>query len=284
MSSSPAVGFIGLGNIGQPMALRLVDWPGGLVVFDTLTANTDRCVKKGATLAASAADLAASCSVIFTMVRDEEQVRSVMSGPNGILATARAGTVLVVHSTIDVGAPARLAELARPHGVEVIDAPVSGGQMGAASGQLAIMVGGSDHAFETARPALEMIASLVSHVGPLGAGTACKLARNLITFASFAAAGEATRLAEAMGIDVALLGEVVRHSDAVTGGVGSIMIRDTAAPMADDDGLKPIFEHAYQLGHKDLELAVAMAQEAGVDLPVATLALDHLAAAFGLAK
>ena len=116
--------------------------------------------------------------------------------------------------------------------MHVIDAPVSGGFMGAHDGTLALMVGGSDEAVAVARPALERLGTLVAHLGPIGAGTRAKLARNLITFASYAAVGEANRLAEAAGVDLALLGEVVRHSDRVTGGPGAIMLRDTAAAMA----------------------------------------------------
>lgn len=154
--------------------------------------------------------------------------------------------------------------------------------MGAHEGTLAVMVGGSDDAVERARPVLERYASLVVHCGPVGQGTRMKIARNLITFASFAAVGEAQRLAQAAGLDVAALGDVVRHSDRVTGGAGAIMLRPDASVMADDDGLRPIFAHTAALGTKDLELAAELGDGLNVDTPVAELARRLLAPALGL--
>lgn len=284
MSDAPAVGFIGLGKIGESMALRLVGWPGGLTVFDVVPEATVKCRDQGAFVASSPAEVAERSTVMFIMVRDEGQVADVLDGADGILRTAAPGSVVAIHSTIGADAPARFAEMAAPSGVHVIDAPVSGGWMGAATGELAVMVGGSDEAVAIARSPLERLGSLVAHLGPLGAGTAAKLARNLITFSSYAAVGEAMRLAEALDIDLVKLGEVVRHSDKVTGGAGSIMIRDTSAPLASDDGLREIFEHALQLGAKDLELVIALGAEAGVDLPLAQEASRELAGAFGLAE
>lgn len=282
MSDAPALGFIGLGQIGSPMARRLIDWPGGLTVLDVNPDATARFAAKGAHVAATPAEVAERATVISIMVRDDAQVAEVLDGPDGILSTATPGTVVAIHSTISADAPARFGELAATHGVHVLDAPVSGGMMGAGSGTLALMVGGSDEAVELARGPLERLGTLVAHMGPLGAGTAAKLARNLITFSSYAAVGEAMRLGEAMGIDLAKLGEVVRHSDAVTGGPGAIMLRGTAQPMAEGDGLLDIFRHTHALGRKDLELAIALGASAGLDLPVATDAVRELASALGL--
>lgn len=281
MSETP-IGFIGLGQIGGPMASRLADWPGGCTVFDVVPEATAACAALGATVAESPAEVAARSRVISVMVRDDAQVASVLDGPDGILRRAEPGTVVAIHSTISAEAPARFAAMAEPHGVHILDAPVSGGMMGAASGTLAIMLGGSDEAVALARGPLERLGTLVAHLGPLGAGTAAKLARNLITFASYAAVGEAMRLGEAMGIDLAQLGQVVRHSDAVTGGPGAIMLRSTAEPMDESDGLLPIFTHTYGLGSKDLELAIALGTGAGLPMPVAETALDGLASALGL--
>lgn len=283
MTSTPVqVGFIGLGNIGGPMARRLVEWPGGLTVCDVFPAATERFARKGVPVAATPAEVAAAATVISVMVRDDAQVTEVLSGPDGILSTARAGTVVAIHSTVEADTPARLAEIAAPHDVHVIDAPVSGGAMGAHSGELAFMVGGSDEAVALVREPFARMASLVAHLGPIGAGTRAKLARNLITFSSFVAVGEALRLAEAAGVDLALLGDVVRHSDKVTGGPGAVMLRTSAADLADDDGLRAIFEHTRALGEKDLRLALELGRELGVDLPVAALAHDRLGAALGV--
>ncbi len=279
---SGAVGFIGLGNIGAPMATRLLDWPGGLVVFDVHGPSVEPFVEKGATAATSPAGVAESAEVICIVVQNEAQVREVLDGPDGILRTARAGTVVAVHSTISAEGAAALAGLAEGSQVEVVDAPISGGAMGAHSGTLAVMLGASDAAAQRVRPVLERFASLVQHMGPIGAGTRTKIARNLISFAGFAVAGEAQRLAEAAGLDLLKLGEVVRHSDAVTGGPGAIMVRPTAAPMDESDGLRPIFDHSRSLGEKDLELARAMAAKLGVDVPFAALAQQWLPIALGL--
>ncbi|MEZ5137973.1 MAG: NAD-binding protein [Acidimicrobiales bacterium] len=144
------------------------------------------------------------------------------------------------------------------------------------------MVGGSEEAVAQVREPFALLGTLVAHLGPVGAGTRAKLARNLITFASYAAVGEAYRLAEAAGVDLQLLGEVVRHSDRITGGPGAVMLRRSAGPLADDDGLKAIFTHTRGLGEKDLALALALAAEHGLDLPIARLAHDHLGAALGV--
>ena len=120
------------------------------------------------------------------------------------------------------------------------------------------------------------------HMGPVGAGTRAKLARNLLQFAAFTAAAEAQRLAEAAGVDLRKLGRVVRHSDAVTGGPGAIMLRPTTAPLDADDPLQEILEHVRALGEKDLSLALDLGAELGVDLPMARLALASFAAGLGL--
>ncbi|HEU5151481.1 MAG TPA: NAD(P)-dependent oxidoreductase [Iamia sp.] len=277
---SEKVGFIGLGNIGGPMAERLLDHPGGLVVCDIDEAARGRFAAKGAETAASAAEvIAAGATVVSVMVRDDAQVRTVV---DELLATAAPGTVVAVHSTIRPETAEDLALVAGRSDVHVLDAPVSGGFMGAATGRLAVLLGGDEAVVDRCREAFAAFADKVVHFGPAGAGTRAKVARNLVTFASFAAVGEALRLAEAAGLDLAALGDVVRHSDAVTGGAGAIMLRDVTAPLAADDGLRPSFEHALALGQKDLDLALAMAAEAGLDLPLTALARQHLAAALGL--
>jgi 3-hydroxyisobutyrate dehydrogenase len=250
-----AVGFIGLGNIGAPMASRLLEWSGGLVVFDVRAEACAPYVERGATAA---------------------------SGPDGILSRARPGTVVAVHSTISAEGAVALAEVASAAGVDLVDAPVSGGAMGAHGGTLAFMIGGPEDAVEKCRGPFGLMASLICHFGPVGAGTHAKIARNLVTFASYAVVGEASRLAEAAGLDLVRLGEVVRHSDRVTGGPGAIMLRPTAAPMAADDGLRPIFGHTATLGGKDLHLAVDMAAALGVNAPFAALAEERLSDALGL--
>lgn len=283
MSGREAVGFIGLGNIGAPMAKTLRNWPGGLVVHDAATEAVEPFVSRGATAADSGAQVAELASVICVMVQNAAQVESVLVGSEGILATAEPGTVVAVHSTISPEDAERLAGIASQAGVELIDAPVSGGAMGAHGGTLAVMVGGSEEAVAKCRRVFEHFAGLVVHMGGVGTGTRTKIARNLITFASFAAVGDAQRLAEAAGLDLLKLGEVVRYSDAITGGAGAIMLRDQAGEMAAHDGLRPIFGHSAVLGTKDLSLAVQLADSLGVEVPFAKLASRYLESALGLA-
>ncbi len=273
------VGFIGLGNIGKPMALRLAAWDGGLTVFDLAPEPLADAEKAGATVAASVAELSSECAYISVMVNTDDQVRDVMGE---ILTTAKPGTVVAVHSTVSPDLPSQLEELAGHQEILVVDAPVSGGAMGAADGSLAILVGGTDAAFAAAGGPLALMGSEVVHCGPIGNGTAAKLARNLLHFVAFTATGEALRLAEAAGVDLQVLGRVVRHTDAITGGPGAIMHRDTAAQMEPDDFWVSIFEHVYALGSKDLGHAIALADRLGVDVPMAHFASDNLAAALGL--
>jgi 3-hydroxyisobutyrate dehydrogenase len=264
------------------MARRWLDWPGGLTVFDVAEGAVAPFAEAGAHAAASPAEVASRSGVVSLMVRDDAQVTDVLTGPDGILAGAAAGTVVAIHSTVEADTPARLAAIAGEHGVEVVDAPVSGGMMGAHDGSLAIMVGGTGDAFGRVAEPFGRLGTLVAHLGPIGAGTRAKLARNLITFASYAAVGEAYRLAEAAGVDLARLGDVVRHSDRITGGPGAVMLRRSAGPLADDDGLRPIFTHTRGLGEKDLQLAIALGESLGVETPMARLACDHLGAALGV--
>jgi 3-hydroxyisobutyrate dehydrogenase-like beta-hydroxyacid dehydrogenase len=277
--SHPCVGFIGLGNIGAPMARHLLGWPGGLVVSDVRTEATRPFADGGATVAADNAELAATCGVISLMVLDDAQVRHVAEE---VLRTAREGTVVAIHSTVRPETALAVGELAAARDVQVVDAPVSGGFLGAHEGSLAVMVGGTPDALEAVREPFSRWASLVVHTGPLGSGTRTKLARNLLHFIAFTAAGEAQRLAEAAGIRLADLARVVRHSDAVTGGPGAIMLRDTTTPMAPDDDWYATLDHVRALGSKDLALALELGTELGVPLPLARLALDRLGAELGL--
>jgi 3-hydroxyisobutyrate dehydrogenase-like beta-hydroxyacid dehydrogenase len=275
------VGFVGLGQIGAPMAARLVGWPGGLVVFDVRADACAPLVDQGATAATSVADVGAAASLVSVMVRDDEQVRDVVGE---LLTTAAPGTVIAVHSTIRAETAEELAVDAAGQQVDLLDVPVSGGFMGAHEGTLAALVGGDRAAYERAKDAFGSWASLVVHLGPVGAGTRAKLARNLLTFTAYAAAAEAQRLAEAAGIDLRKLARVVRHSDAVTGGPGSIMLRDTTAELAPGDEWHEVLAHTRDLGEKDLTLALELADALGLDLPLARQARHDLAQGLGVPR
>ncbi len=273
------VAFIGLGQMGAPMAGHLTG--AGLVVHDARPEAVAPLVKAGARAAKSVAEAAAHADLVSVMVRDDAQVREVGAE---VLASARPGTVLAIHSTIRAATAEDLAARARRYSIEVVDAPVSGGFMGASAGTLAVMVGGTDEAFERCREPFGAWADLVLHMGPVGAGTRAKLARNMLHFISFTAAAEAQRLAEASGVSLRKLGRVVRHTDAITGGAGSIMLRPTTAPLEPGDDLYDILCHTRDLGEKDLSLALELADELGVDVPLARIARDRFGPGLGLPK
>ena len=281
-SSTTAVGFIGLGQIGRPMAARLAGWPAGLWVHDVDASATEALEQAGAKVAASPREVAERAGHVSVMVRDDAQVRDVLTGDDGVLAGVRPGAVIAVHSTIHPDTAREVARLAAAHNARVLDAPVSGGAVGAQQGRLAILVGGDADAYEASREVLERMGELVVHFGPVGAGTEAKLARNLMHFVAFTAATEASRLAEAAGVDLVALGKVVRHTDAITGGPGAIMWRDTTGPVAADDSWFAILDHVRQLGEKDLALAAELGDRLGVDTPLADLALPRLAPGLGI--
>ena len=276
--SDVKLGYIGLGNMGAPMARRLVDWPGGLIVFDVRAEAMEPFAEVGAAVAAAVADVA-QADMISVTVLDDAQVREVVGQ---LATTASAGTVIAIHSTIADGTAAELARQFEPAGIHIIDAPVSGGAGAAEKGELATMVGAPREVYERIKPAFKKWASLVIHAGEPGAGTRMKLARNMLTFTSYAAAFEASRLAESSGLDLQALGRVVRHTDALTGGPGAIMVRDNMNDLDPGHWLYDTFLHTRGLGEKDLSLALALGESLDVDLPLAEVALRNLAAGLGI--
>ncbi|OBA57044.1 MULTISPECIES: NAD(P)-dependent oxidoreductase [Gordonia] len=274
------LGYVGLGNIGGPMAGRLAKWPGGLTVFDLAPDAVAKVVDQGARAAASLSELAASSDIIGICVRDDAQVRTVVTG---LLESAAPGTILTVHSTIGPETAVDLAAVCAEREVTLLDAPISGGAPGAEQGRLAVMVGGPRDAYVRLKKPFALTSGMLVHAGDdVGAGTKMKLARNLLHFISFAATAEASRLAQAAGIDVAKLGKVVRHTDAITGGAGAIMLRDTTAPIEPDDFWYGVFTHVRELGEKDLSLALTLGESLDVELPLGTQALADLATGLGV--
>lgn len=278
MSEQAKLGYIGLGNMGAPMAKRMVQWPGGVTVYDVRTEAMTPLAEVGATLADSVADVAGA-DIISVTVLNDEQVRTVVGE---LAAHAKPGTVIAIHSTISPQTAEQLAEELQPKGIHIADAPVSGGAGAAEKGQLATMVGASDEAFVLVSEPFKQWASLVIHAGAPGAGTRMKIARNMLTFVGYAAVCEAQRLAEAAGVNLQDLGNVVRHTDKLTGGPGAIMFRDDTKPLEPDHFLYEPFLHTRGLGEKDLSLAVALGEDTGVDLPLAQIALKNLAAGLGV--
>ncbi|MCH9642708.1 MAG: NAD(P)-dependent oxidoreductase [Actinomycetia bacterium] len=272
------LGYIGLGKMGAPMAQRLIEYPGGVTVFDVRSEAMTPLAELGATRAKDIADVARANLISVTVLNDE-QVREVVVQ---LARHAKPGTVIAIHSTIGPDTAAELADSWRPNGIHVIDAPVSGGGGAAEKGELAIMVGAERWVYERIKPVFKHMGSMIIHAGDAGAGTRMKLARNMLSFIGYAAACEAMELAEASGINLAQLGRVVRHTDALTGGPGAIMVREDMTELAPDHWLHDAFTHTRGLGEKDLSLALALGAAQGVDLPLAQLALQNLAAGLGV--
>ena len=277
-TAQPELGYIGLGNMGAPMAKRLAAWPGGVTVFDLRAETMAPLAELGATLARGVADVAAA-DIISVTVLNDEQVRGVVAE---LAAHAQSGTVIAIHSTISPETAVELADDLRPKGIHVIDAPVSGGGGAAEKGELAIMVGADREIYERIKPPFKQMGSMIIHAGEPGAGTRMKLARNMLSFIGYAAACEAMELADANGINLGQLGRVVRHTDALTGGPGAIIVREDMAALPTDHWLHDAFIHTRGLGEKDLGLALALGEANGVDLPLAQVALHNLAAGLGV--
>lgn len=278
MTQDVKLGYIGLGNMGAPMAKRLVDWPGGVIVYDIRAEAMTPLAEVGATLADSVADVAAA-DIISVTVLDDAQVREVVAE---LAANAKPGTIIAIHSTISDTTAVELAAQFKQQAIHVVDAPVSGGAGAAEKGELATMVGAEREVYEKIKPAFKQWASVVIHAGDPGAGTRMKLARNMLTFTSYAAACEAMKLAEAAGLDLQALGRVVRHTDALTGGPGAIMVRDDMKDLEPEHFLYQPFLHTRGLGEKDLSLALALGEAVSVELPLARVAFERLAAGLGV--
>lgn len=278
MTDQLKLGYIGLGNMGAPMATKMTEWPGGVTVFDIRTDAMTPLAEKGARLADSVADVAAA-DIIHITVLNDAQVREVVGE---LAAHAEPGTVIAIHSTISDATAVELARDLKERGIHIVDAPVSGGAAAATKGELATMVGADREVYERIKPAFKHWAAVVIHAGEPGAGTRMKLARNMLTFTSYAAACEAMKLAEAAGLDLQALGRVVRHTDALTGGPGAIMVREDMKDLEPDNFLYQPFLHTRGLGEKDLSLALALGESVSVDLPLAQLAYERLAAGLGV--
>ena len=282
---NPTIGVIGLGTIGNGITanLRAAGFP--LVVCDVRVEATDPHADY-ATVASSPADLARVSDIVVVAVVDDEQVRAVLSGPEGALAVGAPGTTVVVVSTITTACVAAIGAEAAALGVPIVDCGVSGGPSAAASGNLVCMCGGDPDVIAGLAPLLDTVGSLTVTMGPFGAGLAAKLARNLVQYGGWLAAHEGQVLAEAAGIDLAKLAQVVRASDAQSGGAATLMFRPTAAPFseADDPGLVGAMQGAAALARKDVQAALALAEELDLELPLAAMTEARCDEIFGLGR
>jgi len=282
-TSTPTAGVIGLGDIGRGVALALARAGVGLTVCDIRPEATEP-FSDSARIADGPADLAGTSDVIVVAVVDDAQVMAVLDGDDGALAAAKPGSTVLVLSTVSPDTVRAVAELAAVRDVAVLDCGVSGGPAAAAEGALVAMIGGDQEAIDRIRPVLDGFSSLVVRMGPPGAGLQAKLARNLVQYASWLAAYEAQVLAEAAGIELSKLAEVIRASDQWIGGASRLMFRPTAAPFGPDDhpDIVGAMRAGAGLAHKDLRAALELGQRLGTALPLAAMTEARIDAVFGL--
>ncbi|MFB8829693.1 3-hydroxyisobutyrate dehydrogenase [Azotobacter sp. CWF10] len=206
------IGFIGLGNMGAPMARNLLKAGHRLTVFDLSAAAVAGLVEAGATAAASPAALAREVELVISMLPASAQVKGVYLGKDGLIAQARPGVLLIDSSTIDPLSAREVAAAARAHGNPMLDAPVSGGTGGAAAGTLTFMVGGSAEDFERGRPILAAMGRNIVHCGDAGSGQVAKVANNLLLGISMIGVAEAMSLGVALGMDPKVLAGILNTS------------------------------------------------------------------------
>ena len=261
------LGFIGLGNIGKPMAKQWLKHGGGLTVFDMNPAAMDELAGLGATAVRTAGEVAGCSELIGLCVRDDQDVEALLDGCDGLLAHAATDSIIAVHSTVRRDSILRWASRAAEHGVHLIDAPITGGAGGAAAGTLVYMAGGSPAIVDRCRAAFCAAGTLV-HAGPLGAGIALKLCNNLMTYAAFAAIDEAAALAARGGLELQQLIEVGRANGVVTPQMETFIVNRNKLAATGDSALRAAFAPFAALGRKDLAAAIASAEALDLPLPL----------------
>jgi len=263
-------GFIGLGNIGGPMAANLLDGDFDVCVYDVFPEAMENHVKKGAKGAGSIADIAASCDVIGVCVRDDNDVENLLFGAEGLLENGKADQIIAIHSTVTQSNIVKWAEDAKQKGIHLIDAPITGGADGAKNKKLCYMVGGDEALLERCRPVFETSAEKVIHAGAIGTGIAMKLCNNLMTYAAFIAVDEGSRLAESCGLDKEKLYEVGEVNGVVTPQMKQFVTgRDAFKGQIPDEDFEKIFLPVALLGEKDLDAALASAKSNNTSIPCA---------------
>jgi 2-hydroxy-3-oxopropionate reductase len=266
------VGFIGLGVMGRPMARNLLEKGHRLVVHSRSQGPVDVLVSKGAARAESPADVAARAACIITMLPDGPDVEQVLEGPSGVFSAMHPQTVLVDMSTIAPSVARRLAAAAKRQGASMLDAPVSGGEIGAIDGTLSIMVGGEAAALARVRPILEGMGNpdRIIHVGESGAGQLCKACNQLVIGGTLAAVGEAFALAKKSGVDRA------KVRAALMGGFASSRVLDVHGERLLNQNFTPGFPA--RLYRKDLRIVLETLADARTPAPVTAVVQQLLTA------
>lgn len=260
------VGFIGLGAMGRPMALNLLRARHALTVFARRPASLEPLVEQGASSAATPAALAADCDAVFTMLTATGDVEQVLLGDGGVAHGARPGTVVVDTSTIDPAATRAIAARLAERGVDMLDAPVSGGPHGARDATLSIMVGGRADVLERVRPLLACVGAKVLRMGGHGAGQATKACHQLLLLVTAQGVAEALTLARRAGLDAGQVREAM-----LQGMASSRVLNFFGGRMARRDFDAGIESRLY---HKDLDIVLRLAHDLGVALPAGAVTMQ----------
>ena len=261
--SSERIGFVGLGMMGLPMAKNLVDAGYGVTVVDLNPSTVAAAQAFGSESAGSAADVASVSDIVITMVPHSQHVEAVISGENGILEGLNPGSIVIDMSTIDPEMGKKMAALIEEKGSNFVDAPVTGGVMGAEAGTLSILVGGNAEAFERSLPVLNVLGGNVAHMGPVGSGHTTKIANQIIGAAALAGVSEAFVLAKKSGLDMQAFYEAVKD------GAGRSWALETLGPKILDGDFAPGFMVKHM--QKDLRLADQLAAKTGTAIPTSAL-------------
>jgi 3-hydroxyisobutyrate dehydrogenase-like beta-hydroxyacid dehydrogenase len=271
------VGFIGVGNMGGPMCRNIIrNTNHEVIVFDLSADAVKACTDLGASAATSVADVAAKADVVITSLPVPAIVESVTLGPDGIAEHARPGTTFIDLSTNSPATARRVAEGMAAKGIHMLEAPVSGGTVRATDGTIVIMVGGDAKVFEQNLPLLRSFSGEVIHLGDIGFGSTAKLINNMLAFCNSAAAAEALMMGKRSGIDLRKLDGVIRNASGMSAGYARMAEKTLAGDFA--------ATFALDLAHKDMRLALEMADELGVPGMIApqVMSLMRLARGMGL--
>jgi len=261
-------GFIGLGIMGKPMSKNLIKAGYDLLVYDVVQAAVDEVAAAGAQAASGVAEVAGKADVIVTMLPNSPHVQDVVLGPDGILANAKPGTVIVDMSSISPIVSREIAAACAEKGVILIDAPVSGGEPKAIEGTLAIMAGGDAETFERVRPMLEKMGASVTLVGEIGSGNVTKLANQVIVALNIAAMSEAMTLATKAGVDPEKVYQAIR------GGLAGSTVLDQKMPKVLSGNFDPGFR--IELHIKDLQNALDASHAVNVPLPLTASVMEMM--------
>jgi len=270
------IGLIGLGLMGRPMGMNLLKAGHALTVWNRTASRADELVAAGAKLANSPREAAAASDFLLTMVSDPPALEEVLWGPSGAMQALRRGAIYVDSSTISPALARKIAAACAERGAHFLDAPVTGGDWGAKKGELLFMVGGDAATLKDAEPILSLMGKKIFRLGPHGAGQTIKLAMNLILALQVEALAEALALVTRAGLQGEKLVEVLQSSMARSG------VLDVKAPNLLKGEYVPSFP--LRLMHKDLGLALDLANQLGVALPATAAARETYSAVKGASK